>query len=230
MEKIAIIPARSGSKGLPDKNIKMINEKPLMAWSIIAAKESGLFDEIMVSTDSEKYKNIAIEYGASVPFLRNESTASDTANTWDAVREVLVNYQKNYGRQFESVCLLQPTSPLRDSEDIIKAFKIFQEKDADAVVSVCELDHSIKTVNTLPTDGCMDGFFDSRVDARRQKAEKYYRLNGAIYIQKVSILFHGENIYGPKSFAFIMGKEHSIDIDDISDFRIADCMMRCAKV
>ncbi len=225
MERIAIIPARSGSKGLPDKNIKTINGKPLMAWSILAAKDSGLFDEIMVSTDSEEYKDIAMEFGANVPFLRNADTSTDVASTWDAVREVIVNYEERYDQSFDTVCLLQPTSPLRTSKDGINAFQIFEEKKADAVVSVCKLEHAIKTINTLPVDGCMDGFLDSRSNARRQDAGEYYRLNGAIYIQKVSLLLKGENIYGPKSFAYIMDKAHSVDIDDINDFRMADFLM-----
>ena len=108
MRNLAIIPARSGSKGLPDKNIKELNGKPLMAYSIEAANESGCFTEVMVSTDSEKYAQIAREYGAHVPFLRSAATSSDQANSWDMVEEVLAEYAKR-GEYFDSFCLLQPT-------------------------------------------------------------------------------------------------------------------------
>ncbi|MBO6246248.1 MAG: acylneuraminate cytidylyltransferase family protein, partial [Anaerovibrio sp.] len=131
VKNIAIIPARSGSKGLKDKNIKLMNGKPLLAYSIEAAKESGMFDEIMVSTDSPKYADIAIQYGAGVPFLRSAENSSDTAGSWDMVLEVLNNYQK-IGREFDTVCLLQPTSPLRLAKDISDAYKDFKENDVDA--------------------------------------------------------------------------------------------------
>lgn len=226
MGRIAIIPARSGSKGLLDKNIKVLNGLPLLAWSVKAARDTGLFSEIMVSTDSERYGDIAKEYGASVPFLRSAEMASDTASSWDALREVLLNYKGKCGLEFEDYCLLQPTSPLRTAEDIKKAYQVFEEKNAESVISVCELEHSIKTINTLATDGCMDGFFDSRLNARRQDAETFYRINGAIYIQKTQKLLQGENIYGPKAYAFIMDRAHSVDIDNYDDFVIASALMR----
>ena len=142
MESIAIILARSGSKGLKDKNIKLMNGKPLIAYSIEAAKNSGLFDIVHVSTDSQKYADIAAEYGADEPFLRSEEMSSDTADSWDAVLEVLKRY-KELGKDFDMVTLLQPTSPIRTGEDIKNVFEIFKVKDANAVISVCESDHPI---------------------------------------------------------------------------------------
>ena len=108
---IAIIPARSGSKGLKDKNIKNLLGKPVMAYSIEAALKSGQFSTVMVSTDSEQYAKIALEYGAEVPFFRSKTTSSDTASSWDAVLEVLSEYEK-LGQRFSTFCLLQPTSPM----------------------------------------------------------------------------------------------------------------------
>lgn len=141
MNHIAIIPARSGSKGLKDKNIRELAGKPLISYTIEAAIESRLFEEIMVSTDSCQYAEIAKEYGAVVPFLRSQENASDSASSWTTVKEVLDNYSKR-GRMFDTFCLLQPTSPLRDSEDIRKAYEIYEEKEAFSVVSVCEAEHS----------------------------------------------------------------------------------------
>ncbi|MBP3295738.1 MAG: acylneuraminate cytidylyltransferase family protein, partial [Lachnospiraceae bacterium] len=135
MSRIAIIPARSGSKGLKDKNIKMMCGKPLLAYSIQAAKDSGCFDTIMVSTDSEQYAEIARSNGAEVPFLRSAETSGDKAGSWDVVKEVLKKYE-SFGKEFQNVCLLQPTSPLRTSEDIKKAYQLYENKQAGIVISV----------------------------------------------------------------------------------------------
>ncbi len=107
MKNLAIIPARSGSKGLKDKNIKLLNNKPLLAYSIEVAKASGVFDKIIVSTDSEKYALIAKEYGADVPYLRDEQLANDTASSWDVAKDILNKY-KEQGITFDTVTLLQP--------------------------------------------------------------------------------------------------------------------------
>ena len=120
MKPLAIIPARSGSKGLRDKNIKPMAGKPLMVYSIQAALDSGVFDEVMVSTDSEHYADIAREWGGSVPFLRSETTSTDHASSWDMVKEVLEGY-RSLGKEYDSFCLLQPTSPLRTAQDINNA-------------------------------------------------------------------------------------------------------------
>jgi len=224
MRNIAIIPARSGSKGLKDKNIKELCGKPLMAYSIEAALDSQLFDCVHVSTDSELYADIAKKYGADVPFLRDEEWATDTATTWDALRFVMERY-KDIGREFDTVTLLQPTSPLRDKEDICKAFKVFEEKEADSVISVCEVEHSPMICNTLNVEGSMCGFIDENKVGRRQDLSTYYRLNGAIYIQKTELLMNKMDLYGEKSYAYVMDKKRSADIDDECDFLVAEVMM-----
>jgi len=183
MHNLAIIPARSGSKGLHDKNIKELNGKPLMAYSIEAALKSNLFDEVMVSTDSEKYAEIAQEHGASVPFLRSEELSGDKAGSWDVVKEVLNRY-KEMGKEFDTICLLQPTSPLRDAEDIKNAYNLYKERASVAVISVGEMEHSPLWSNTLPDDKSLAGFARFEVPKPRQEIETYYRLNGAIYIVK----------------------------------------------
>ena len=126
MKHLAVITARSGSKGLKDKNIKLLEGKPLLVYSIEAAEQSGKFDCIHVSTDSEKYAQIAREHGADVPFLRDAALATDTAGTWDVLRAVVQQYAA-IGQQFDTITLLQPTSPLRDAADIKMAFEIFEE-------------------------------------------------------------------------------------------------------
>lgn len=224
MKNIAIIPARSGSKGVKDKNIRMLNGKPLMAYSIEAALNSKQFTCIHVSTDSEEYARIAMQYGAEVPFLRRKETASDTASSWDAVREVLNRYRE-FGQEFDTVALLQPTSPLRTEEDICKGYQILKDKNADSVISVCEAEHSPLWCNTLIEDGCMDGFIKTDDNAPRQKLSVYYRLNGALYIVKTSVILEKRDIYQKNSYACRMSQEHSVDIDTELDFCIAKAVM-----
>ena len=154
MRNIAIIPARSGSKGLKDKNIKELNGKPLMAYTIEAALESGIFDCVHVSTDSEKYAEIGRQFGADVPFLRDAELAGDKSSTWDALRYVVQEYRKR-GKEFELVTLLQPTSPMRNARNIREAYEVFEQKSADAVISICELEQSSQICNKLGENGSM---------------------------------------------------------------------------
>ncbi len=224
MKNLAIIPARSGSKSLKDKNIKELNGKPLLVYSIEAAKESKLFDEIMVSTDSSKYSEIARSFGANIPFLRSEGNSSDKASSWDVVLEVLSKYFET-GKKFDSVCLLQPTSPLRTANDIVEAYKLLEAKQADAVTSVCEVDHSPLWTMTLPPNLSLEEFKKRDSDTPRQLLEKYYRLNGAIYIRKINYSSKGIQFIDTNEFAFIMPRERSIDIDTELDFIIAEAII-----
>lgn len=225
MGNIAIIPARSGSKGLKDKNIKLLNGKPLLAYTVEAARESGLFDEIMVSTDSREYADIAKQWGANVPFLRSDELSNDTASSWDVVKEVINKYM-NLGTEFDTVALLQPTSPLRTSNDIIEGYNVMRVKEANFVVGVCEMDHSPLWANTLPEDLSMENFIRPEVvKMPRQSIPTYYRINGALYIVKVNYLMRTSDIYGKRSYASVMRKENSIDIDDQMDFTIAEVLI-----
>lgn len=222
MKNIAIIPARSGSKGLKDKNIKPLNGKPLIAYSIEAALDSGLFDEVMVSTDSEMYADISREYGAHVPFLRPDELATDTASSKDVILDVLAKYEVA-GKTFDTFTLLQPTSPLRTVEDIRNAYQIFEEKSANAVVGVTEVDHSPLLCNTLPADSSMADFLRRDVkDKPRQMLDVYYRINGAMYIAGVDYYREFGDFYYDRCYAYIMPKERSIDIDCEMDFMMSE--------
>ena len=227
MRNIAVIPARSGSKGLPDKNIREINGKPLLAYTIEAALDSGCFDIVHVSTDSEKYADIAREYGADVPFLRSAELASDTANTWDAVREALSRYAE-MGKTFETVMLMQPTTPLRTGEDVRAAYRLMQEKKARSVIAVCEVDHSPLWCDTIPEDGNMKGF--GRKDlawVTRQELKPFYRVNGAIYLLTVTenTIADDDDIYGNNCYALFMDRKKSIDIDCEDDLELVEFML-----
>lgn len=224
MNNLAIITARSGSKRLPDKNIKELNGIPLMAYSIQAALKSGKFSHVMVSTDSPLYAEIAKKHGAEVPFLRNDATSGDTASSWDTLREVVRNY-KEMGLEFDTVTLLQPTSPLRSAEDIIGAFDMYQEKNATAIVSCCPMEHIPLAANLLSEDGCMNGFLNRLQTYPRETWRSFYRINGSIYIVDTELLMSGASIYNERSFAYIMSNERSVDIDTELDFVIAEAVM-----
>lgn len=226
MKNLAIIPARSGSKGLKNKNIKLLNGKPLIWYSINAAIQSKCFDEIFVSTDSTRYANLAIKLGANVPFLRSKKLALDTSSSWDAVMEALDLYE-GLGKKFDTFMLLQPTSPMRTDKDIVNAYNILKDKKANSVISVTEVEHSPLCCNILPSDGNMDEFFNKEYnDLPRQSLPKYYRLNGAIYLSKVSYFKEYGDIYNNSVFSYIMNKNVSIDIDDQLDFDIAELIIK----
>ncbi len=226
MRNIAIIPARSGSKGLKDKNIRLLNGKPLLAYTIEAALKSRCFDKVMVSTDSKKYAKIAEEYGAEVPFLRSKETSQDSTSPWEVMKEVLENY-KAMGEEFDTFALLQPTSPLRNAKDIKNAYAELEEKRANAVVSMCELECSMHLVNTLPKSLSMKGFISNeQYNKRRQEIRPYYHFNGAIYISKVKSFMKHMNIYDDKCYAYIMDRNRSYDIDDKDDLKIVEALMK----
>lgn len=224
MKNLAIIPARSGSKGLVDKNIKELCGKPLMGYTIEAALKSGEFDTVMVSTDSEKYAEIAKSLGAEVPFLRSTDNSSDKASSWDTVAEVLETFEKE-GKVFDTFCLLQPTSPLRGAEDIRGAYKTYAEKNAGFVVSVCELEHPLSWCGSIPEDMSLSGFIDRTGAGQRQQMGKTYRLNGAIYIADVGEFKKDRFVYREGAYAYVMSTKSSIDIDNIEDFEYAGYLL-----
>lgn len=221
---LAIIPARSGSKGLKNKNIKLLNGKPLMAYTIEAAKESNIFDDIVVSTDSEEYAEIAKYYGANIPFLRPDFLSEDSTSTEDVIMHLL-NYYISNGKKFEYFMILQPTSPLRSSEDIKTSLNMLKERNANAIVSVCECEHSPVITTKLDNDMRLDGFLKEITGVRRQDFDNYYRINGAIYLCKVDYYLQYKNFYDKDCYAYVMDRKKSIDIDDIYDFKFAEIML-----
>lgn len=225
MRTVGVILARSGSKGIKNKNIRLLNGKPLIAYTIESALGSHYVDEVMVSTNSYEYAEISKKYGANVPFLRNEINATDTAKSLDVLFEVLDEYEK-MKIYFDNIVMLQPTSPLRTSENIDEAFRIFYERDADSVVSVCECEHSPLLSNTLPKDLSLSGFVKKENITRRQDLQNYYRLNGAIYISKVDVLRKERSFYGKKSYAYIMNQRQSVDIDTELDLQYVEFLMQ----
>jgi CMP-N,N'-diacetyllegionaminic acid synthase len=226
MRNLAIIPARSGSKGLPDKNIRLLNGKPLIGYAIAAANASGAFETVLVSTDSERYADEARRLGAEVPFLRSAENSTDTASSWSVAREALERLLSG-GRSFDTFMLLQPTSPFREPSDIVGALALLERRGADGVVSVCEADHSPLWCNTLPEDGSLGNFRNKKyAGMRRQDLPTYYRVNGAIYLFRTSYFLSGGDPYGDRCYAYAMDKGKSIDIDDALDFKFAEAILR----
>ena len=222
MKYLAIIPARGGSKRLPNKNILDLNGKPLIAWSIEAAKKLKKIDDIVVTSDSEKILNIAKEYNVKA-IKRPDFLASDTATTFDAIKHAIVTLDDKY----EYIVLLQPTSPLRNEKHIDGAIELLEKKNADAVISVCEMEHSPLWSNTLPENLDMSNFLRDEVKNKRsQDLDKYYRLNGAIYICKTDRLLKEKTFFiKDKIYAYIMDRKSSVDIDDKIDFKLAKVLM-----
>lgn len=228
---LAIIPARGGSKRLPRKNVLDLGGKPLIAWTIEAALGCAYLDELMVTTDDVEVAEVAKGYGAAVPFLRPAILASDTATSFDAIKHAIEFYRDELGKRFDYVVLLQPTSPMRSSKDISDAIGMLAHKGADAVISVCEADHSPLWMNTLPPDRSMAGFIRDEVKNKRsQDMETFYRLNGAIYICSVDKLLKQQTFLIDGSiFAYPMSAENSVDIDTKMDFLIATCILQNQK-
>ncbi len=226
MDKIlAIIPARSGSKRLVDKNIMYLQEKPLIAWSIEAAIKSKFIDRVVVSTDSFKYADIAKNYGALVPFIRKGMLALDSTPTFDVIEDVIKFYNSRQ-ISYKYIILLQPTSPLRNEKHIDEAIELFFLKKANSIVSVCECEHSPLWTNVLSSDGSMDNFIKEDIkNLRSQDLPKYYRLNGAIFIAEISSYLKYKSFFMPNSFAYKMSTKESIDIDTEIDFLMAEILL-----
>lgn len=223
---LAIIPARGGSKRLPRKNVLDLAGKPLVAWTIEAALGCSYIDDVMVTTDDEEIAEVAKLFGANVPFLRPAALASDTATTYDAIKHTVDFYQDQLGKSFDYVVLLQPTSPLRTTQHISEAIELLSQNDADAIISVCEVDHSPLWSNTLPEDHSMSNFIRDEVKNKRsQDLERFYRINGAIYICRLVTLVRQKTFFIDNSiYAYPMSIENSVDIDTNMDFSIANCI------
>lgn len=214
---LAVIPARGGSKRLPRKNLLPLGGKPLIGWTIEAALQSRYIDRIVVTSDDPEILAIARDYGVEA-LKRPDELATDTAETFEAVEHAVQHSPKS-----DFVVLLQPTSPLRKAHHIDEALEKAVAQNADAVVSVCETDHSPLWSNTLPENGSMERFLRDEVrNKRSQDLEKYYRINGAVYVCKTAPLLEQKSFFlNANIYAYPMDRESSVDIDEEIDFKIA---------
>mgnify|MGYP001572055875 FL=1 len=221
---LALITARGGSKGIPKKNIRLFLGKPLIYWTIKEALKSGYEDKVVVDTDSAEIAKIARRYGAEVPFLRPKKLATDKANSIDVLFNS-VKWFRGRGQVFGIIVLLQPTSPLRQRGDIDGTIKLLAKNGARAVVSVTDAFCSPLLMNVLPKNYSMKNFLSKRViNSRRQKLPKYFQLNGAVFTGYTDYIKKNNGFFGNKTFAYMMPRERSVDIDDIYDFKFAESL------
>ncbi|MEY1522680.1 acylneuraminate cytidylyltransferase family protein [Providencia manganoxydans] len=219
---LAFIPARGGSKRLPQKNILPLCGKPTIGWTIEAAKNSKYVDNIFVSTDDPNIAKIAENFGIPIPELRPRELATDDSKT----ETVLIYTLNKFGGDYDIVILLQPSSPLRTSQHLDEALELFVKKDAFSIVSVTQCEHSPLWSNILPEDNSMSNFITPEAMKRSQELETFFRINGAIYAFDIKkLLRYNEIRYTDESFAYIMKNEHSIDIDNDIDLKLAAAIM-----
>ena len=221
-DTLFVIPARGGSKGLPGKNIKELCGKPLIAYSIDVAREFVDDEHICVSTDSEEIKQIVESYGLSVPFLRPDYLATDTATTNDVLVHA-VNFFKEQGFEYKKLVLLQPTSPLRTSQDVQGAMQLYRN-DIDMVVSVMK-SHAPAVLCSENEVGFVELVYNKNA-ASRQLLQDMYEFNGAVYVINIQALLNKGLANFIKRVKYVMSKEHSVDIDDIYDFKLVETILK----
>ena len=221
MSKICIIPARGGSKRIPQKNIKNFLGKPIIAYSIEAALESKLFDEVMVSTDDDEIAEIAKKYGAKVPFLRSKKNADDFATTVDVIQEVLQSYKES-GQIFEIACCIYATAPFVSSRSLIKAHKILIDKKFDSVFPVMEFSFPIQRAIKLYDNNKMELFQPKHLNSRSQDLEKAYHDAGQFYWFKTEQLQVVEKLWTANTGVIIIKQSEGQDIDTVEDWKLAE--------
>lgn len=222
MKKIAIIPARSGSKGLVNKNILMLLDKPILAYTIEAAIQSEKFIKVIVSTDSLEYKEIAEKYGAEV-VMRGEELSNDSATSYMVIKDVL---EKDLGIEYDYFMLLQPTSPFRNYQHINESIEKFEKNisNYDFLVSMTETSKTSTLIKPIEEDESLKHYDLDFSNYKRQNYKEYYP-NGAIFIGKNKEYLERKHFFGKKSLAYFMNKADSIDIDDRLDFEFAILLM-----
>ncbi len=221
---VAIIPARAGSKRLPQKNILPFNGKPLIQWTIESAINAK-FGKIIVSSDDDEVLKMKADYPFVDFIKRPKELASDTATTNDVISHVLSLLDLN---QFDNLILLQPTSPLRSQQDIDAAFLLLKEGGYNSVTSLTEVEHPTAYTTSLTANKSLDDFYQKLklLPTRSQDFNKEYRLNGAIYIVNISDFIKYKTLFCPPGAAYIMSKLNSIDIDDQYDFILAESISK----
>lgn len=227
---LGLVTARGGSKGLPGKNIKPLHGKPLIAWTIEAAHQSFLIDDLIVSTDCEKIADIARCTGAEVPFLRPAEFAADTSTSFDAIKHAL-DWLKKDGRSYEYIVLLEPTSPLREATDIDNALQNMIAKNATAIVGVCKTEtmhpEFMYRKNKL---GRLTAFIEKENKAlRRQDIDDLFFLEGSVYASKVDTFLDEKGFYHAGTLGYEVPKWKSPEIDDEIDFLFIEAIMQHKK-
>jgi len=223
---LAMIPARGGSKGLPGKNIRPLNGKPLIAYTIEAALGSSSISKTIVDTDSMEIAKIAEYYGAGIPYLRPAKLATDTASSRDVCLHSLEWFEKR-GISWKEFVILQPTSPFRGACHIDEAANLFYDGTVYSVISVTEYSHPIQWAVQMREDGMLTNL--QPMPTQRQTAEKYFHPNGAIYMFKTEAYKTKQSKNFEKTKGYVMSSEFSLDIDTPADFQYAEWLMTDRK-
>lgn len=223
---LAIIPARGGSKGVPRKNIKDLNGKPLIAYSIDVAKESKYIDRIVVSTEDEEIAEVSKKFGAEVPYLRPLKLAKDDSPTVDCIINMVTWLKENENYIPDYVCLLQCTSPLRESKDIDGTIEKAIGENVDGAISVCEAEVNPYWTNIFDDDKLKYFIEEGKKITRRQDLPKVYSMNGAVYVMKTDVLLDKKTFETDNITGYVMSSENSIDIDTNLDFKFAELLMK----
>ena len=222
MEKfVAIITARGGSKRIPRKNIKNFIDKPIMAYSIIAALESGIFDEVMVSTDDLEIAEVAKQYGAVVPFMRSKENSDDFSDTNDVLKEVIKVYESQ-GRKFEYMCCIYPCAPFVTPEKIKKALKLLEETDADSVIPVAEYNYPVWRSYHLDENSKVTFNWPEYAPKRSQDIPPVYHDCGQYYCMRVENFMQKGRIQTDNTIGIVTSSLEVQDIDNEDDWRLAE--------
>ncbi len=227
MKNLCIIPARGGSKRIPRKNIKPFMGKPIMAYSIEAAKASGLFDEVMVSTDDEEFAEVARQYGANVPFLRSEATSNDFAGTEDVILEVLNEYQKR-GFEYDNVCCLYSTAPFVTAERLKEGFALLGEK-ADASFTIVQYSYPVQRSLKKTEEGYVKMNFPQYYDARTQDLEPIYHDAGQFYFLKTQTFRDEFTLWCKRTAPLILSELEVQDLDTLTDWQLAEMKYKLVR-
>ena len=225
-----IIPARGGSKGVKNKNIRLVKNEPLINYTIEAAKKSQMLDKFIVSTDSEEIREVAIAAGAEVPFIRPSEYASDQASMVSVIDHALKWRENSSNLKVDVFVLLQPTTPLRSSKDIDLAIElILSNQEADSLISCCDATH-VHPVTMYEFDGkYMRWYTKNKKMIRRQEFPPTYVRNGCIYITRSNYFFNEKRLVNDTPLGYIMPRWRSVNIDDELDFRIAEYIYKQRK-
>lgn len=220
MRKIAIITARGGSKRIPGKNIRDFFGKPIISYSITAALNSGIFDEVMVSTDKLEIADIAKKYGAAVPFLRSEYTSGDFATTAEVLSEVLDNYRQK-GEFFDLLCCLYPTAPFVTEKKLCDAVKILQNSDAYSLIPVVRYSYPPQRAMVIQED-LLHYQSPEYEKSRSQDLQPLYHDCGQFYICKIKAFDQYQSLITPKTIPYIISEKEVQDIDSYLDWDLAE--------
>ena len=220
---LTIIPARGGSKGLPGKNLKILSGFPLIYYTIMVVLKSSEVSRVIVSTEDEEIASVAQQFGAEVPFMRPSYLATDDSLAIETYKYTVDKLIKDEAVDIVDYMVLLPTSPLRDTSDISNAVKLFREKKADSVISVTKEDKPISWFKSLDSEARI---LENNIALRnRQDEEDYYCPNGSIYIFKKELIDNNK-YYSDNTYAYVMPKSRSVDIDTQLDFDYAEFLLK----